>query len=835
MDDKGIDPKVSLGNVLRYRTTMLVPGAEANVDGKIESQLIESSPPSDEMSSTPGRGGGGEITTTPPSANNNRKVRSASNVVERTVPSSTDVEPADARPARSTATTRSRPGVRRRKAVQKDRRGRLRAFLYLYGFLALELKKQVIELIANLQPVFSQKSKYLVGKTVSFGQPLVPASLLLSLGISESDFDALGYSIDDTGAKIEDLVALNSLTVSSVPSDYDSAFALARSINEGSIALGACKSDDLSGGLAGSGSEFEQFTCVPLPATTKKEMEKWIDLEEEACRADAFGIDTLLHDCMLFSSHNPGSNYILMGEVSYSMKLSCEYRSKSLKAWNELAVSTVTRLSSPFKYLNEHRLVCIEPFKKSRWAEEGFFLKQRQLIDQDWTALKKELPFVERCDSSSTYSELKKWKGGVQVGAFEIVQWCADCGWDSTREDSCPTQVSAHRCWSKVLGLMDTTTALTWEVVGRSLPQRIIRAAMDGSLRDDMSKFSDFWLEFEEILLAKDITDSVSREVFRSTFGWGFKIMREVVDYSRWVSTETALHNAGLLDPGTQHVIEMRCTESDGTVSEKLDAPANYRIQGLEVVIPPWSKAINSVIIFFVLALSILSMVMPDSRNIHFLLGVGWLIVLPLVWEFELAVSSSVLKACEMRVTATIGGAEGWGVGILYDSIIGRLSVGAVSVSVAQCLCWLWNPRVLSTGMLPKGPSSTLLSLGTLYAIGISIFSTTWWNACSSDHDVHVFDRWLPLFLGFLGAILTGEGLTRSAENNLACHLEEMKTAKDLQHSHWDPYIEEHVFGFKRLLAGTKCDTELSDRLPGGPKELPPWVCFVSNSTILNH
>ena len=68
---------------------------------------------------------------------------------------------------------------------------------------------------------------------------------------------------------------------------------------------------------------------------------------------------------------------------------------------------------------------------------------------------------------------------------------------------------------------MDTTTALTWEVVGRSLPQRIIRAAMDGSLRDDMSKFSDFWLEFEEILLAKDITDSVSREVFRSTFGWG--------------------------------------------------------------------------------------------------------------------------------------------------------------------------------------------------------------------------------------------------------------------------------------------------------------------------
>ena len=57
MDDKGIDPKVSLGNVLRYRTTMLVPGAEANVDGKIESQLIESSPPSDEMSSTPGRGG----------------------------------------------------------------------------------------------------------------------------------------------------------------------------------------------------------------------------------------------------------------------------------------------------------------------------------------------------------------------------------------------------------------------------------------------------------------------------------------------------------------------------------------------------------------------------------------------------------------------------------------------------------------------------------------------------------------------------------------------------------------------------------------------------------
>ena len=166
--------------------------------------------------------------------------------------------------------------------------------------------------------------------------------------------------------------------------------------------------------------------------------------------------------------------------------------------------------------------------------------------------LSHQLDFVDRCDDNedTSYSELMKWTGGVQVGALEIVQWCADCGWDSTRE-SCPNHVSAHRCWGEVLSLMDAETATTWERVGRNLPQRIIRAAMDGELRD-VTTFSEFWLEFEELLLSKGITDSTSREVFRSTFGWGFKVIRGVVDYSRWVSTEAALHNAGMLDPGTQ-------------------------------------------------------------------------------------------------------------------------------------------------------------------------------------------------------------------------------------------------------------------------------------------
>lgn len=153
----------------------------------------------------------------------------------------------------------------------------------------------------------------------------------------------------------------------------------------------------------------------------------------------------------------------------------------------------------------------------------------------------------------------------------------------------------------------------------------------------------------------------------------------------------------------------MRCTSSDdGTVIEKLDAPGNFRVQGLEVLIPWWSKCINIVMMIGILSLSSISMTMPDSRNVHVLLGITWMVVLVVVWEFELAVSSTVLKACEMRVTVTLGGAMGWFT-VLWESVIGRLSVAAIAVSLAQALCWLHNPYIMCTGLIPGGASQLLL------------------------------------------------------------------------------------------------------------------------------
>lgn len=224
----------------------------------------------------------------------------------------------------------------------------------------------------------------MVGKSLGFGQPLVPASLLLSLGIPETEFSPIGYSIDETGAIDEDLVALNKLSLTSVPSDYESAFALARSINEGAITQGACESDDLSGGLAGD-TALTQYKCTPLHSTTQQSMLGWIDKLEHACDAAAkFDTATLFHKCMLFSSTNPGSNYILMGEASHTMGLSCEYTSTILLPWVDADASTVSGLSDPFKYMTDHRLVCTGPWEYSLFG--GFVRQERKLVDQEWTA-----------------------------------------------------------------------------------------------------------------------------------------------------------------------------------------------------------------------------------------------------------------------------------------------------------------------------------------------------------------------------------------------------------------------------------------------------------------
>ena len=185
---------------------------------------------------------------------------------------------------------------------------------------------------------------------------------------------------------------------------------------------------------------------------------------------------------------------------------------------------------------------------------------------------------------------------------------------------------------------------------------------------------------------------------------------------------------------------------------------------------------------------------MPDSRNIHFLSGS--VVVLPLVWEFELAVSSSVLKP------ANESDGDHWrrrrlGRGIsrfYYWQTIGgrRVERSTVSVLVVEPGFEAGASKVHRRRFYP---SARFMLLGL-------IFSPRW-NAYSSIM-MSMYLIASTYFSASLAYLLLR--VSRSAENNLACHLEEMKTAKDLQHSHWDPYIEEHVF--KRLLAGTKCDTE---------------------------
>ena len=81
----------------------------------------------------------------------------------------------------------------------------------------------------------------------------------------------------------------------------------------------------------------------------------------------------LIHNCMLFSSHNPGSMYIIAGEATAVANMDCTYPTLEMYSWN---INTGLSLSS--KMMNNHVLECTG---KSTWQiSHGFLTKKNTCI-----------------------------------------------------------------------------------------------------------------------------------------------------------------------------------------------------------------------------------------------------------------------------------------------------------------------------------------------------------------------------------------------------------------------------------------------------------------------
>ena len=328
-----------------------------------------------------------------------------------------------------------------------------------------------------------------------------------------------------------------------------------------------------------------------------------------------------------------------------SYALDCTYPRIDLKPWSTLGTTPPT---TAFKHLNNHEIECTGKPITSLFG--GFIREQTPRVKQDWTSLTYVFPFLQRCvkDLAGSYQEYRAWYGSVRIGAYQIAQLCRD----SDAVEGSDEKSWAVSCWKKVKEDMNPSSVsyTTWVALestpeGLALPVQIILDAAQGKLTDD--RYSKHWLHFESLVATAGLTRSVNnpREAFRSTFGWGYDLIRTAIDNSRWQTTSNALQNAQILTAGTQHRVEMRCSVGDSVAATDY-APENYRDAGMMNFVPIWSKFVNGAVTLSFLLLNLAAFTIPDSRPAHFVLGVLLVLLLAVLWVFESAVSSQVLVCC---------------------------------------------------------------------------------------------------------------------------------------------------------------------------------------------
>ena len=119
-----------------------------------------------------------------------------------------------------------------------------------------------------------------------------------------------------------------------------------------------------------------------------------------------------------------------------------------------------------------------------------------------------------------------------------------------------------------------------------------------------------------------DVSDyTVSYDAFRRTFGWGWDLYPTVIGSNQWDTTTKGLYSTsslGLFPIGTQHTVEVTCVSS-GTEVDSTVVGDNFRESGVAILVPYWSKLINT--FMMVLSLSLAVLVSSSNRLVKLFLS----------------------------------------------------------------------------------------------------------------------------------------------------------------------------------------------------------------------
>ena len=250
-------------------------------------------------------------------------------------------------------------------------------------------------------------------------------STLTAAGLTSSMYTVVGVQAN-TGVNLVRTSSINATAyINSGSLTYSQVYGLARTINEGHINdVGGCVSKgDPSGGLSGS-SSLEQFTCTPYSSKQKAELIRWVVEEETTCQSTFLNNVDIFHKCLLFSAHNPGSMYIVAGEIGSAGKLDCVYTQMDLKSWD------VNFGSWPvdFKKMNNHKIYCEERDPGPPEVQVGFLVSKKQFVEQTWPFYEEHYDFETTCYNTygGSITEYSKWDGDVSLGVYEIIVACND-------------------------------------------------------------------------------------------------------------------------------------------------------------------------------------------------------------------------------------------------------------------------------------------------------------------------------------------------------------------------------------------------------------------------
>ena len=193
-----------------------------------------------------------------------------------------------------------------------------------------------------------------------------------------------------------------------------------------------------------------------------------------------------------------------------------------------------------------------------------------------------------------------------------------------------------------------------------------------------------------------DVSDyTVSYDAFRRTFGWGWDLYPTVIGSNQWdAAAEGPVFDefSRVISHLNAHTVEISCVSSGNEVDSTIVGD-NFRESGVTILVPYWSKLINTFMMLLSLSLAVLvsssnrlvklfardffagSDGIKERRTLsetYFLIGVVSVIVEGGTYLFESAIPNNLSTSCNMKVNAVLDNY----VSVIIDSFCKSLDSG---------------------------------------------------------------------------------------------------------------------------------------------------------------